>query len=184
MDVKLVSMIFLALIGAGRSGAAEKIKVDVYLQRDNFQLMGRAEAVASEVFTKLDVRVTWHEGELPATPCVGRRCIGIRMVPSAPASCSPGVLAYARPFGSSGSSITVYEDRLHHLLHGFSGLSNVLLGYVFAHELAHVMLGYDYHSASGVLKAQWKYADYLDMIGHRFRFTSSDGERIRDGLSR
>ena len=124
--------------------------------------MKNAEWLASELFERSGVHVTWHAGELSAVPC-GRWCIGIRMVDRAPASLAPGALAAARPYGSAGSSIGVYDDRVQQLLNDRPGLSSVLLAYIFAHELAHVMTGYADHSDSGIMKAQWSKVDHAAM---------------------
>lgn len=138
MDVKWAGMLLLGALGASGADAADKIHVDVYLQRGNWsRLLGSTEGYASELFGRIGVQVRWHAGELPVVPCAGRRCVGIRMVEYAPVSVSPHVLASARPF-ASGSFISVYEDRVKRLLNGFPGLSEVLLAYVFVHELAHV----------------------------------------------
>jgi len=105
------------------------------------------------------------------------------MVDHAPVPLGPDALASARPYGSSGSLISVYLDRVQRLLNRRPGLSNVLLAYIFAHELAHLMLGCDYHSDSGILKAQWSNADFAAMRARRLGFADDDSDRIRRGLA-
>src|SRR5262249_31389896 len=140
METKWAAMILLGAIASVKSDAAEKIPVDVYVQRGNWSgYLKSAETTASEALERSGGRVNWHAGELPAATCDQRRCFGIRMVERVPDTLAPGVLASARPFDSAGSVIRVYADRVRHRLDEVSGLSNVLLGYIFAHELAHVM---------------------------------------------
>jgi hypothetical protein len=183
MDVRLAAMILIGAI-VGRAETAETNQVDVYIQSGNWtQPLRSSELIASEIFARSDVRVIWHTGELPDAPPIGRRCIGIRMVEHAPILLGRGALASARPYGSSGSLISVYADRVQQLLDRLPSLSNGLLAYIFAHELAHVMLGYNYHSASGILKAQWSSADYAAMRARRLDFTEDDWDRIRNGLA-
>jgi hypothetical protein len=177
-------MILFGVIVSGRAEAVETIQVDVYVQQGNWiQSLRYSELMVSEIFARSDVRVTWHAGELPAVPSIGRRRIGIRMVDRAPVLLVRGALASARPYGSSGSLISVYSDRVHQLLDRLPSLSNGALAYIFAHELAHVMLGYDYHSNSGILKAQWSSVDYAAMRARRLDFTEDDWDRIRNGLT-
>jgi hypothetical protein len=105
------------------------------------------------------------------------------MVSHAPASVTPGALASALPYSSSGSLISVYQDRVQQLLNRLPGLSRVLLAYVFVHEMAHVMQGNNYHSDSGILRAQWSNADYATMRRDRLKLTDGDSDRIRNGLA-
>lgn len=184
MDVKWAAVILLWGFGTGRTDAAEKIPVDVYVQSDNWsQSMRNAKALVSRIFGRIDVSVIWHTGESPAVLNAGRRAIGIRLVERAPHSVAPRALASARPFGSSGSLITVYEDRVQSLVTHFPSLSHVLLGYIFAHELAHMMQGIDDHSDSGILKAHWSNADFSAMHHREWAFSDCDVDRIRDGLA-
>jgi hypothetical protein len=184
MDIRWAAVIFLGGIYAGRADAAEKIQVDVYVQPNNWpQPLGFSERLASEIFGGIDVRVAWHAGELPAIAYAGRFAIGIRLMDRAPVSLTSHALASARPYSSSGSLISVYEDRGQQLLNSLASLSRVLLAYVFAHELAHVMEGADHDSDSGVMKANWSNADHAAMLVERLGFTDSDSDRIRSGLA-
>ena len=181
MDIGWVAMILLGAVGTGRMEAAGKIAVDVYVQKENWpQPLQYAQAQTTGIFKGSGVRVIWHAGDLPAARCAGRPCIGIRMAAQAPASLTPLALATARPYGTSGTLIDIYADRVRPAL---NEVSDVLLAYIFAHELAHVMVGSDYHSDSGILKAQWSYADHVAMRMRRLRFTAGDSERIREGLT-
>jgi hypothetical protein len=133
MDIRWAA-ILLGTIGAVRTEAAEKILVDVYVQKDGWhQPLEYAEVLASQMFDRSDVRVTWHAGRLPKVPCRGRFCIGIDMLDCAPASVSRGALASALPYGTSGSLIEVYGDRVQ-LLGGKILLSTCRLSFSFSAE--------------------------------------------------
>jgi len=184
MGVKWAAVILLGATGAGRMEAAEQIQVDVYIQKGNWpRSLSFPERLASEIFGRIDVHVNWHSGELPAVPCAGKVCTGIRLVELAPVSATAGGLASARPYGSSGSLISVYGDRVHALTTDLPSLLDALLAYIFAHELAHVMARSDYHSDTGVLKAQWSHADYAAMVKGRLGFTDLDSDRIHKGMA-
>ncbi len=184
MDARWAFAILLSVTNPGHTASAEKIPVEVYIQNNNWpQSLRAAERLASEIFERSKVHVTWHDGELPAIASAGRTRIGIRLVHAAPASISRKTLASARPYGSSGSLISIYQDRIEPLLKGGPDASTTFLASVFAHELAHVILGSDYHSESGILKAAWSNADLVAMRARRFDFSESDSERIRDALT-
>lgn len=184
MDFKWTAMILLGALGAGKANATEKIRLEVYVQGDNSaQPWALPEGLASEILGRIGVRVNWHTGKLPEVACAERHCIGIRLVEHAPVSRSPQALASAQPFGASGSLISVYQDRVQRLLSGRPTLSDVLLAYIFAHELAHVMIGSDYHSDAGVLKAHWSHSDFSEMRARRLGFPDVDSDRIHDGMA-
>jgi hypothetical protein len=101
------------------------------------------------------------------------------MLKQAPPSATSLALAGAQPYTSSGTLISIYEDRVQRLLATLPSVSQVLLAYVLAHELGHVLMGSDYHADAGIMKAQWSAADYAAMRGRALRFTESDSDRIR-----
>jgi hypothetical protein len=190
MGVKWAAVILLGATATGTMEAAETgpvdayTQVEVYVSKGNWpRSVGFPTELASEIFGRIGVHVNWHLGEMPAVPRAGLRCTGIRFVEHAPISATPGALASARPYGSAGSLISVYGDRVHALTARIPSLSDALLAYIFAHELAHVMMGSDYHSGAGVLKAQWSYADYAAMVTRRLSFTDGDSDRIRNGMA-
>ena len=57
----------------------------------------------------------------------------------------------------------------------------VLLGYVLAHELAHVA-GLEGHSPTGIMKAQWGVGDYHMMDEGQLRFSTEEQQAIRSRL--
>jgi hypothetical protein len=173
----------LVLVAAGSGFGAPKgvrTAVDVYLSSGgNSWLLEPGTPLASAIFKKIGVRLSWHAGELRA----GQGAIGIRIVGHAPKSASSNAVASAQLLGSSGAEITVYEDRVRRLLAENRGLAGVATGYVLAHELAHVMQGVAHHSESGILKAQWSSDDWNAMMGHKLAFADSDVELIHRGLA-
>ena len=77
----------------------------------------------------------------------------------------------------------VFYDRIAELHRIFGDNPANLLGYVMAHEVAHLLLGTNSHSASGIMRAQW-YREDLD-LANRGALLFSDAqakimkERIR-----
>jgi hypothetical protein len=51
-----------------------------------------------------------------------------------------------------------------------------------AHEIGHLLLGANRHSASGIMKAAWRHAD-VELAGQgRLTFSAAERRRISDNL--
>src|SRR5579871_2177307 len=159
------AMVLMAVAGWNAS-AAEKTKVDVYLNgRDaSEQLLGPAKVLVSGIYDQIGVRLIWHCGELPARRDTSRPAFAVRTAGHPLDSATSEALASARIVGSGGAEIVVYQDRLERLLAGHQTIAGVGAAYVLAHELAHVMQGEARHSQAGILKAHWSEEDYREMV--------------------
>jgi hypothetical protein len=147
---------------------------------------GQAKLLVSGIFARIGVNLTWHtclsgykerRGEPEPT------AFQIRWAEYAPSTSPSGTVAEARPFGSSRNAITMYEIPLQRFLTQHPNAPEVVLAYVLAHELAHVMQGLDRHSASGILRANWSYREFYMMLSRSLTFTPQDVDLIRDGLA-
>jgi hypothetical protein len=54
-----------------------------------------------------------------------------------------------------------------------------LLGYVVVHELGHLLLGQDSHSANGVMRAKWDFAALQQVARGTLIFSANEAERMR-----
>jgi hypothetical protein len=54
-----------------------------------------------------------------------------------------------------------------------------LLGYVVAHELGHLLLGKESHSAGGLMRAKWEVAELQDGSRGTLLFSRDEAEKIR-----
>jgi hypothetical protein len=54
-----------------------------------------------------------------------------------------------------------------------------LLGYVMVHEVGHLLLGKDSHSAAGLMRGRWEMAELQRAARGELFFTASETERIR-----
>ncbi len=146
----------------------------------------QAKSLVAVIFSGIAVHLSWHAALSDCDNIPGKSgpaAFEIRWAEYAPYTLSAGSLASARPFASSGTSITLYEVPLQHFLWRYANAPpEVVLAYVLAHELAHVMKGLDHHSASGILKASWSYQEYYRMLSHTLTFTAKDVDLIRAGL--
>jgi hypothetical protein len=189
---QLPMVILLATIGAGSTPADDTTRVNVYINDcdDSALLLRSGELLAGSIFEKIDVHLNWRTGQVPATRGAARdvtlsNVFEIRTLQHALQSASPDALASARIAGWSGAEITVYKDRLQRFLdchRNLPGIEVAGVGYVLAHELAHVMQGIPRHSQVGILKAEWSNADIQEMIYHTLDFTAFDAALIHRGL--
>ena len=91
-------------------------------------------------------------------------------------------MAYAMPFGVSGTRIHVFCDRVRGATR--NGVNGTILGHVLAHEIAHVLQGVSRHSAEGVMKARWEQTDYQQMKSGTLSFDPTDVELIRAAVEK
>jgi hypothetical protein len=182
---KQLAMAVLIAVGSLNGLAAEKLRVDVYMNsRDASEvLLGPGKVLVSGIFDQIGVRLVWHKGELPAVNRTGNPVFAIRTAEHSLESATAEALASARIVGANGTEIVVYQDRLQRLLSGHSSIANVAAAYVLAHELAHVMQGVARHSEAGILKAHWGEDDYHEMVFHKLVFTAADVDLIHRGLA-
>jgi hypothetical protein len=77
----------------------------------------------------------------------------------------------------------VFYDRIH-MFTGPNRLHRALvLGIAIAHELGHLLLPYNTHSKTGLMRADWTDADLLLAQHSRLLFTDEEGELLRSRLS-
>jgi hypothetical protein len=149
--------------------------VTVYLQNRlavPASVLGRAEAVATEIFAGIGVHVEWRTGNERRATGEGEITIEMQLDSGVPEALQPGALAYAMPYGTGGARIHVFCDRV--LRRSSRELAGPYLGHVMAHEITHVLEGISRHSAEGVMKAHWDLHDFYKMVFRPLRFATED----------
>jgi hypothetical protein len=145
---------------------------------------GRAISIATRVFRGIGVDLDWREGagslQRGSSGCGPGEIIELQVDPTAVPDLAPDALAYAIPMRASGTRIHVVHDRVT----AMSAQVPNLLGYVLAHEIAHVLQGVARHSDEGILKAKWDGRDYNLMGSLALSFSHKDAERIGNHLNR
>lgn len=137
-----------------------KHTIPVYLQAGpdiRVTLLVEARHIASELLASADVRLHWVSKP-------GPEALTLRLIHGLSAGAT---LASAEVF--QGTEINVFIDTIRH--HSYPG---VKLGYVFAHEITHMLQGCDTHSATGVMKARWSDADWRRMNTRQLVFEKRD----------
>ena len=181
MHMKLMGAIAMgaaaaAVAWAGDSPKPEQGAVTVCMSQRGNVTVFQAQAIASQIFAGIRVRLDWQPDQ--RSWCLSGDRIAITLSDETPVGQHPGEFAYSMPY--QGTRIVVFYDRLLTSLTG-SRVPSVL-GYVLAHEIAHVLQGISRHSASGIMKPKWDSRDYVEMRGKMLRFTEDDVSLIRRGL--
>jgi len=162
---------------AGETGQTAERALTVCVETSGENLAYAAEALASKVFEAIGVSVTWRQGLKHCPP--GSGTILVTLALKTQERKRPGALAYALPY--EGTHIVVYFDRVQKVGRERTML---LLAYVLAHEIAHILEGVVRHSRSGIMKARWDNGDYFEMGNRRkpLEFAREDVLLIYEGL--
>ena len=152
-------------------------------------LLRDSQHAATVIFARIHVQLIWRGQNQQASKVVAR-CMGepathdlaVEIVPHAP--CPRNVaLATAMPLADSGVRIVVFYDRVEPLLQGHHAPQATVLGYVLAHEIAHVLQGIARHSETGIMRANWTDGDFQLMGTRLLTFTPEDVQLIRRRLA-
>jgi hypothetical protein len=131
-----------------------------------------APAAVSRIFLEIGVKLDWRiDPRLCAPPEHG---VVIAFAEAAPANVHRHSLAYAMPY--ERRSIVVFLDRIK------ARRFSLLLTYVLAHEIAHMLQGVARHSEVGILRPVWRAEDHYDMRRGKLTFTQEDVHLIHLGL--
>jgi hypothetical protein len=159
-------------------------RVIVYIRQDNLLVadLGRAERTTTGIFASIGVLLAFRAGVEPKSRGEGAVGIEMQLDAKTPAQFHAGAMAYAMPFGVSGTRIHVFCDRVRNAQP--DGGTGTILGYVMAHEVAHVLQGVSRHSAEGIMKARWEIPDYRQMKSGTLPFDPTDAELIHEALEK
>lgn len=141
-----------------------------------------AQQTATGILERAGVTVGWEKG-WPNGGGTGGVAVRILLSESTPEDLLPSALAIAYPYSGCSKSITVFVDRIRQMTQGRFREETSLLGYVLAHEIAHVLQGVDRHSDGGVMKAGWSLEDRAAIIKGRLDFLPEDIHLMRLGLA-
>jgi hypothetical protein len=175
-------MKIIAILAMGVAACAGDLTVYVQdLSNPPAAKLGRAEALANEIFTDASVKINWRNGEPKRARLKREKAMVIEVVSGTPTNKMPGALAYALPY--EGVHVTVFYDRVQQAAE-FSLSPNDLLAHVMVHEITHLLEGITRHSKSGIMKPHWTLEDVRSMRHRPLGFTEEDAELIRLGLAR
>lgn len=119
--------------------------------------LGCGIVLASRMFAEVGIELRWQTARLNGSGKVPQ--LYVQVMKNAPAAASSGALAFSAPFRTG--KIIIFWDRLQKAA-GHGSLS-VLLAYVLAHEIIHVLTASAVHTNTGLMKAHWTDEDIWRM---------------------
>ena len=175
-----ILVVAAAVVGtAALSLGAETITV--YVQNDArlaASELCRAQSLAAAIFASAQVGVDWRKGAPKPWLLQEQRPIAVRIISDVATSAHPGALAFAQAY--EGVHITILYERTRLCV---PGRPEVILAYVLVHEITHMLEGISRHSRTGIMKANWNWADHYAMLRGNFLLSAEDVGLIHAGLA-
>jgi hypothetical protein len=171
----------MACAAAAENGqAAIDRNVVVCMQEMSDTRVRAATRIGTRIFGEIGVRLDWR-GPADCPRTAGAIHVTFSRDAWAPAGNfeTSHTLAYALPF--EGTRIVILEDRIK--LMCSQGRFPLILGYVLAHEIAHILEGVCQHSRGGIMRSRWTSTEFARMIGRGLRFTTDDADLIYAGMA-
>lgn len=181
--------------GSRDADATESARVTVSVYNDAdvpANVLQQAENDTSQVFRLAGIEVYWLSCKIPAvSEEASRACreavfpvhLHLRIVPK-----SLGLKAEAMGISFQGNNeIGCYADLFYEpmvQLHQSDGTNLAsLMGHVAAHEIGHLLLGTNSHSAAGIMHARWTAEELADAKVGTLVFSESQSRRMRARLA-
>jgi hypothetical protein len=176
-------------MAAGISAQARDCKLTVNVRDTEIaqhrQIVELAEALAATMFREIDVEINWRSGtgrSKPASHSCGAPIMLSIDGSAGGAPVSKGAFAYAMPFGTSGTLIHIFMNRI--TGSNRQAFTTILLAHVMVHEITHVLEKTGEHSPEGIMKAHWEHSDLEHMKCRPLPFAERDIELLHFGLAR
>jgi len=151
------------------------------------KVLAKAEEQADMIFLEAGVEVTWENLSPPKDPSQGRPVsphpadsagIDLRMVRHFESTTR--VLRYdAMGFAVPPDTVTISLEWVDKLASLGIAEGYQVLGGAMAHEIGHLFLGANSHSAVGIMRAGWKEQDLTEASQARLNFMPDQAVRIR-----
>jgi len=188
-----LSLLTIAVRGvANEVPAKPHVTINVYNDAGiSEQVLAQAEQEATRIFHKAGVENVWVECRLwkpdpdRSSRCqapVGPTLLALRIVPrSSKLRDSVFGIAFLSAEGEGTYTDVFYVsvEKLHRDFH--ANLSRVL-GDVMAHEIGHLLLGTNAHSAVGIMRPQWQGPELRSIGMGTFLFTPEQARTMGDKL--
>ena len=193
MRNQLAAWIFpMLIITSGVNAGAEPILVLVHnYAAVESAVLEQAEKTAARVLETGGVQVHWvhcPQNSEQLQQCDKEPDPSVLVLDVLPAGVTrrgapSGSLGFAVPskLGEFGAFAGIFYDRVKQLSSG--GFSEpVILGHAIAHELGHLLLGFEGHSEDGIMKAEWHPKELKRAENATLVFEAGQRSRIRQNL--
>ena len=140
----------------------------------------RATRQASRVFAKIGTTVRFHNSRTNKKAGAGLE-LDMYIGMGAPAGMNSAALALSHPFRQDGR-IEVFYSRIQE--YKPVECRDVVIAYILAHEITHVLEGMQHHAPTGVMKEKWDRADLKKIQAAKLEFDPSDVDFIRAGIEK
>jgi hypothetical protein len=179
-----------ALLGWTEEAPRRNPQLAVFVMNDadaSDQTIVDAERDAARVFQRAGVDVDWMNcGRADAGEryprCGGQNmtaALVVRLVPRA-RTLSPGILGVSFLAHDTGTYADIFFDPIQQLRDLDKQVSlAAILGNVIAHELGHLLLGSNAHSAEGIMQPHWDAQLLHGITTGQMRFTAEQSARMR-----
>jgi hypothetical protein len=169
-----------AVIGANCPADAQGLRVTLQLRNDAKlpdDMVAEAEAAVTGIYAKSGVDVTWSF--MPAAAIVV-------LIPRAAAEKmdqAPATMGFALGTETERGHVAyVLEPRVNEVANRYSVPKVVVLGAVIAHEVGHLLLPFNAHSRTGIMRAVWDQTDFLKAAHGHLLFTPQQSAQIRSRM--
>jgi len=113
-----------------------------------------------------------------------RPCLVVAIVPDVSAGAYHGALGFAVPFARSGIDVEAVYRRIVSEAKTAGIEAQVVLAYVIAHEIGHVLLQSSQHAAVGIMRAHYNAEDWRLAAFGILAFLPGEAKQMRRGLWR
>ncbi len=161
--------------------------------------LAKAEGLASRILADAGVTTEWRDSDVNDTEArtlefrgsSGSTCpeplrsreFAVEIAKSAPAWLPNGSLGRALPCARQGIVATVFNDQVAAVAqHTLTGYIRVL-GHALAHEIGHVLLQSNEHTAEGLMRGVWSRADWQRAAVAELGFSRDEAARIKAMLA-
>jgi hypothetical protein len=172
---------------------AQTLRISVFNDaKVSARTLATAEANASRIFHQAGLETKWTDcRQSPSARQEDESCteaqfpthLHVRIVPQARTLASSTLGTSYLGEDETGCYSEVFFDAIASLPRNAGTAPGTILGQVMAHEIAHLLLGSNSHSASGIMRAQWQTGELRAAARGTLLFSSDEATSMRERIS-
>jgi hypothetical protein len=188
-----VAMVWMAAaaIGYGAPNTNQTLVIGLYDYANlSAKEIGRLTETAAMVLADSGIQVAWAHcrGALAATPAAACEAgpqanrLVVRLLPERPRMSTADAMGHAAVDAEGGNYASVFVPAVRAQAPGFGVSSDLLMGYVLAHEVGHCLLG-PHHSDTGLMRGGWNRKDAVEISRLGLHLTKEQGRKAAAKLA-